>query len=62
MAKSVELWANFKTKQSQLHSPLTAIHFSSSEDKSPLHEGLDHILLVFVGFFVAITKEIVQDG
>lgn len=31
-------------------------------DERQLREGLDHILLVFVVFFVAVTKQIVQDG
>lgn len=44
------------TEKKKLHSPLTAIHFSSSEDKSQLREGLDHILLVFV-VFVAVPKQ-----
>lgn len=51
-------WIEGKTtEEKKLHSPLTAIHPSSSEDKSHHHESLDHILLVFVFFFVAVANQ-----
>ena len=48
MAKIVELWSASRQsdRKEEASQSLTAIHFSSSEDESQLHEGLDHILLV----------------
>lgn len=64
VAKIVESWSQLQGKttvKEEASQSLTAIHFSSCVDESQLHEGLDHILLVFV-VFVAVTKQIVQDG
>ena len=57
VAKLVGVVVSFEAKQPKRRSftVLWQLYiFSSSEDKSQLHEGLNHILLVFV-VFVAVT-------